>query len=872
MATRGSGREPAQRRRARFSPTKFAAPAPPKALVPRRGLLDRLDRAEGPVVRVVVGSPGSGKTCLLADWASRLPAGGVAWMNADSADGDPLRCWQAILTSLQRCSPGLGSEALDLLALEDEIDPDVFESLLIDAESLDQPVTLVVDDFHLAAEVVGQHLGFLAARGLRGIRLVLGTRVDPPGLARLRVSGQLDEIREDQLRMDRDEVARLVKELELEVTNDELDVLTDRTEGWVAGVQLAAVTMRSQDSSSEFVRDLETTSQAVSQYLTAELVNSQTPEVRRFLLDTCVVDELTPALASHLSPGNPVTLSLLEEANLMVVRLDPGGGVFRYHHLFAEVLRRLLDVTEPEHAVQQHRRAAEWFQRSGDHPAAFRHAWRAGMRDQALDVVHQSVLDSFFSGRGHSVAEVVPLLSDDDLRASPGPSVSLGLALALEGEVEAAHALTDRVDSLVGAGLDPAEEVQLLATRCLTSLATDDSVACLEIGGRLLATARTGGVGGEWPVVGRNLMVRAACWIGDVARATELAEDLPRGGPGALEMVETRCTVAHLRLAQGRPLEAEKLARSALEAAVTTPEQAATLEMLPRALLGTALLETGRVSEAAEELRSASESSGDARRPTIVLCRLGLSRIWQSEGNSDAALLVLDEARHALRHTPRRGRFAQLIDAREAHILLRAGEPDRVASIVDELDNGIERSVLTALVLSARGRPDEGLALLGDLQDEEAPVPARLAVALARLSCAVAAGQPTEGDAGVVIDLSTGGGQLFAIAEAGSEVLGEVCSVARRLPQTDHLKRLMLTRPHATPAALPVIDISSDALSERERTVLRYLVTAMSYREIADELFVSVNTVKTHVKNIIRKLHADSRADAIRRARELRYL
>jgi LuxR family transcriptional regulator, maltose regulon positive regulatory protein len=145
-------------------------------------------------------------------------------------------------------------------------------------------------------------------------------------------------------------------------------------------------------------------------------------------------------------------------------------------------------------------------------------------------------------------------------------------------------------------------------------------------------------------------------------------------------------------------------------------------------------------------------------------------------------------------------------------------------------------------------------------------------VALARLSCAVAAGQPTEDDARAVLDLSAAGGQVFAIAESGSAVLGEVCSVARRLPQTEHLTRLMLTRPHATPAALPVIDVASDALSERERTVLRYLVTAMSYREIADELFVSVNTVKTHVKNIIRKLHADSRADAIRRARELRYL
>jgi LuxR family transcriptional regulator, maltose regulon positive regulatory protein len=232
----------------------------------------------------------------------------------------------------------------------------------------------------------------------------------------------------------------------------------------------------------------------------------------------------------------------------------------------------------------------------------------------------------------------------------------------------------------------------------------------------------------------------------------------------------------------------------------------------------------------------------------------------------------LDEARHALRHTPRRGRFAQLLDQREAHLLLSAGELDRAAELIDELDSGLDRSVLAALLLAARGVPERGLDLLDAVPVADAPLSARCTVALASLACALEAGRPWEPLAHSVIELTESGGQVFAVAEAGSAVLEAVCAVARRLPQTDHLRTLMLTRPHAPRSGQPVIDLAADALSERERVVLRYLVTAMSYREIADELYVSVNTVKTHVKNINRKLQAESRVAAIRRARELRYL
>lgn len=857
-------------RPARFAATKFAPPAAPTVRVSRPLLLGRLDEADPEALRLVVGSPGSGKTSLLAEWVGTLPAGSVAWLNADAADRDPVRFWQGAITAVARCAPGFGAEAFDLLTLDRQVDQDALESLLIDADALDEPVTVVVDDFHLVSPAVADHLALLASRECAGLRLTIGTRVEPLlRLGRLRMEGRLCEIREVDLRFDDTEALAFSRAMDLDLSAPEVDILQRRTEGWVAGLKLAAVAIQGSSDPATFLRRLAGSTQVVTEYLSTEVIDAQEPEVRSFLLDTCVADDLTPGLAGALAPDSPVTLADLEAMNLLLTRLDPEGHTFRYHHLFVELLRYRLHDLDPEHEAELHRRAAAWFEADGDVVAAFRHAWLAGRRAEAMELVDDTVLDAYLDGRTHGVRQVIDTLTDADLRAVPGSSVGLALSMTIDGFAEEALVLTDRIRSHLLPRLDRRDRVRLAATRCVVLVTLGDLEGCRTQGVELLDLVTTEDVADDWVAVAITMLVRAACWTGRLPDAEALGSRLSTSGPRRLERVEHAGSIAQLRLVQGRLADASDLARASLAFTAANPEHETTIEMLARAVLGTALLEQGEVEAGVVELDWVAGKPAGARRPAAALARMGLSRIWQSEGRFDPALLVLDELRALFRNSPGRSTIMDQIDGRAARVLLATGDRERADALVEGLPPGPDRASLRALVLLADLQPDAARRELDAVEDVGLPPATRLDLALRRLACALAAG---EAEARAVLTVAEPHGYLFAVAEAGADVLAALCAVARRSPQTPYLERLLLTRPHAVPVDRPIIEYPIDALSDRERTVLRYLVTAMSYREIADDLYVSVNTVKTHVKHIIRKLNADSRADAIRRARALRYL
>lgn len=875
MTGRRTATTAAHRRPGRYAGNKFLVPASSRTPLARPALLRRLLDAPSGAVRVVVGSPGSGKSSLLADLAAELEPARTVWINTDPADVDPVRFWQGFIVGVRARAPGFGAEAFDLLTLDGRVAPDALESLLVDIERLERPITVIVDDLHLAAGDSTDHLRWLIGRGTPGLTLVIGSRHELDlGLDRRRVAGTLVEIGEADLRFDVAETAALVRSLSegLLLSDADVALLQRRTEGWVAGILLALAALRDQADPREFLLGLAGTNQVIAPYLSAEVVGAQPEEVRAFLRDTCVVDELDAELAAALAVGSPVRLADIERRHLLLQRLDPQGTTYRYHHLFAELLRGELLADDPERASTLHRRAACWYERRGDLSSCFRHLWRAGDRSEALGLIGTSALDEYLSGRRHTVHAIVGTLSPADLAIDPDATVSLVAALVLEGRIEDASRLADRLEQVAGSLLSPAARLRLLSGRCFESLGLGDVERCLEAGAAMRALSDATGARGDWLEAGVSIELRARAWAGELQGVDELAARLRTDGPNLLEAVDHQSTVAQLRLVGGHLDDAEARCRSALRELESQLQHSPDLAVLPRAVLGTVLLERGDLAAARAQFETVVEVASATRRPATVLALLGLSRILRYEGAFDASLASLDDCRELTRHAPRSSAMVVAIEASAARTMLAGGDADGARLVLDDLAPGFASEVLAAHVLVAEGDLAAARAALAD-----APAPGRWAEALdlelARLHLEVrAGGTAVHVLAGDVLDLATPVRAAFPLAEAGRDVLAAVVAVARKRPQTRFLEAIQRTRPPAALAGLDRREFEADALSERERTVLRYLATALSYREIADDLYVSVNTVKTHVRNILRKLDADSRAEAVLRAQQLRYL
>jgi LuxR family transcriptional regulator, maltose regulon positive regulatory protein len=866
---------PVRRRRpARFAPSKFVVPVPVSPDVARPSLVERLERAGPSTLRLVVGPAGSGKTTVLAQWIARRPPGEACWMQADRADADAVRAWQAIIHAVRSVVPGFAEEALELIALDDDVAPDALEVVLTAAAALPD-IALVIDDAHLLGSEVHDQLRFALHRGLGGLQLALGSRTDPPvGLDRLRAAGRLCELRDRDLRFDRQESDALLATLGVPPAPGLADSLAESTQGWAAGLHLAAVTLAAGEAQ-DLVDGLVHSSRTVEQYLLGEVLRAQPEELQRFLLDTCVVDELTPELALALHRGTDVGLRDLEQANLLTARVGPGGEVIRHHRLVLDALRAELHRRDPELERQLHARAADHFEARGNLTRAFRHRWLAGRPVEAADMIGAVVFDTYVANRLPELDPVAHAFADHDIRTAPGACIGYCVALVLAGHAPEAERLAARIASLAGSDLDHSERIQLLAARTMIEASLCDFSAAVEHGMDLLVAATSTVVDprlDQWVSVGLAMTVRGLLWTEQVDLAASVAERLQPFGGGAVERIEHAGALAQLRLEQGRPAAALELADAALSAVADADLGQTWEDAAPRAVRGGALLDLGELDAARLELERVVATGARSRVAVGVLARIKLARLWRAEGGSEAALTILDDARQLVRRPSPGNAMLQRVRAHEVGILIDLGELDRAAELLDDLIPGVARTALCARLHLAIGGHDLASTELDQLVDGALTLPQALDLAALRLRIALADGDDHDDLVDAVLDLAAEGGLVFQLAEASAEAFPAVCLAARRRPVSAFLDAALRTPPHAPPAALARPVWPTEALTERERTVLRYVATSMSYSEIAAELYISVNTVKTHVKSIISKLHASSRAEAIERARALRYL
>ena len=379
--------------------TKFFHPRPRQGLVPR----PRLDQVLGTRrtrLTLVSAPAGFGKTTLLASWLaeatdSEVGTRRIAWVSLDEADTGAAAFWSYVLTALDRAAPGAGAEALDLLGAGQPVET-VLATVLNELSVLPDDVDLVLDDYHLAeSPEVQPGVAFLLEHLPPQVHLVISTRADPAlPLARLRARGELTEVRAADLRFTRDEAAAYLADATgLELDAHDVEALEARTEGWIASLQLAAISLRDRDDPSRFIAGFAGDDRYVVDYLVEEVLDRQPEDVRDFLLGTAILERLTGPLCDAVTEtsGGGQMLESLERRNLFVVPLDDQRRWYRYHHLFADVLQAHLLGEHPDRVAGLHRRASTWFQDADEPLDAVRHALAAGDVARAADLVELAI-------------------------------------------------------------------------------------------------------------------------------------------------------------------------------------------------------------------------------------------------------------------------------------------------------------------------------------------------------------------------------------------------------------------------------------------------------------------------------------------------
>jgi LuxR family maltose regulon positive regulatory protein len=871
-------------------------PAVRSGIVSRRGLWERLREAAR--VTEVSAPAGSGKTLLLRSWIGKAGlADRVAWVTVEREERDAQRFWISVLDALRGTTAG-SSLVRELTAAPGLDTGDIVERLLQDLGSLQERLWLVVDDVHeLASPEALSQLELLVMRAPPQLRFVLLTRHDLRlGLHRLRLEGGLTEVRANDLRFTMEEARELFATAGVELPDPALAQLHERTEGWAAGLRLAALSLSGHPDPAQFAAEFSGSERTVADYLLAEVLERQSEEVRRLLLRTSVLDRVSGELADLLTgrAGGARVLQELEAVNAFVVSVDARRTWFRYHRLFADLLRLELRQTAPDELSALHATAAGWFAGHGYQVEAVRYAqaagdWRLAARllsdawlslalDGQQETAHQ-LLTGFPPGIAAGDPELITLAVDDERNRGSLPKaerhlasatrelasvpverrgrlqVTLGilrLSLARQrGDVPAVAEEAQRLLAPIeadGMGLGMSEERRALALISLGIAETwayrsEEAERHLEQG---VALARQ---------IGRPYLELSGLAHSAAAMSFRSYTDGAQLGRQAIELAERRgwgeepiAGVAYAQLAgvmvgQGQLEEAERWFGRAGRALRVELEPAAGINMhWPRAVLE---LVRGRPERALEAIRAAEALAGQLRTPY-----------------ADNAWMRAD--------------FLQ--------ILVRVGQTDRVEAALaqmteTQLDTAVMRSVIAALRMAGDDPRAATVALAPVIAGS---VPAWHPMSLVRAFLLEAIARDTLGDSGDAgraieraLDLAEPDGMRMPFLFYPAPGLLERHARER----TEHVAFISQILSLLAGAASPGADESAllsaeppslrEPLSPAEIRVLRYLPTSLTVAEIAEQLYLSVNTIRTHLRHLYDKLDAHRRHEALDRARAL---
>jgi LuxR family maltose regulon positive regulatory protein len=863
----------------RFALGKFRPSALPATLVTRSVLHGRLAAGCGQRLTVVVGSAGAGKSVLLADWAGARPPGMTCWLSCDRADADPVRFWAGFIEAVRAVGPGFGADAADLLAMDGRMSADVTASLANDAAKLPAGSAVIVDDFHFAAAAAAPDMTDLVERWpAETVQLVLAGRFDPPlRQHRLRMSGQLNEIRDRDLYFSLTESRDLLANFGVQISDADLALLHQRSEGWPAVLQMAALSLRGTTDPARLARVLEVRSQDTADYFISEVLEQQPPELAQFMLDTSVLAGVLTADACAAVTGRQDAAALLrgiDAAHLFLVALDDDRTSFRYHRLVRQVLRAELRDRDRVREQELQLRAAEWFEAAGDARRAAHHFLAAQQADRALALLQDRVVPDFL--RVPAVPEPLVLSMADPSMLAETPERLLGLAthLLLSGDTARGG---EYLDVLEQTGKIPAGSE--LAARFAAFQAFRYGLAGqLETAVQKALAARAiqdrTQLAGDWNAVVPLILIRVYTCLDDFP-AAEREAATALAAPTVPEPVRLLVVPGSRALAwfkAGRLAEAGHAARAADADArrLGFSQHFFAVDYL-RVLSGLAL--ERRDLDTAEHLTERVLSITEQRRPLFeFLALLDRAQIWAARGQVRDALTTVEAARQVV--TGASLALLARADEQEALLRLSLGDLRSPAELASHLP-AVHRSLLLAKIALAAGDHhgvQEHLRAtgLGDLAPRHVLVREVLLAA-----AAIERGDPAAaGMLGRALRTARSQGFFNTVITSAPQVTSYMVEHAAQLrsdPFTAQMVAAALEVRAAQPGSAQSGRALADPLTAAEQRILTLLPTS-TYPQIAGTLFISRNTVKTHLRSIYQKLGVASRSGALERAVDLRLL
>jgi LuxR family maltose regulon positive regulatory protein len=871
--------------------TKLYIPKTRPDLVSRPRLIERLNTGMNSKLILISAPAGFGKTTLLCEWVEEMGLP-TSWISLDEEDNDFTRFLTYLITALQGIYSDIDETPLELLRTpQNPSTQGVFTVLLNQLEEIPFDFLLVIDDYHLIEDQAIHHaMDFLISYLPSQMHLVLVSRADPPlHLARLRGQGQLLEVRMDDLRFHQEECAQFLQQaLDTRFSESDVSRLLARTEGWVTGLQMAALSLQGHKNISTFVDSFSGSHRYILDYLIEEVLQRQTDEVRTFLYQTSILPRLNGDLCNAVTgrEDSQAVLAELDRSNLFVIPLDEERAWYRYHRLFSDLLQARLEENIPDQVTELHRRASHWFAGNGFISFAIDHALSAGDYQQAIDLIEGIAERTLLQAQVSTLLRWRDRLPGELVTAHPDLAFIFLWAQAIRGyrfdEVQS------ELEKLGETHRTRAGRKHTLQAFIEVSLANLERAG--DFGQQALDELDPGDVYFRSIALWAYAMSRAVRQnLEGSYRVLEELLQVSQVQKNTLFSVLTASQMGRIQMRLGNLVQAERIYQETLEACRDTRGKLLPIAGEVLEGLGELYLELNQLDQATDCLLEGIELTMQWREVAAMEPYISLSRVKQAQGDWEAAQDALDKAMELAVKYDIIDIDDRMVDLWQARLWLAHGDLELVQKWVEkrELDEqaGLQpwgegdptehqlrlRESLVATILHIKQgnyiRSLERIEWQLEVFQQQGRAVTQVELLLLKAEAMTALGEDEKALEVLekALEIGERAGYLRTFLDQGQpvrELLGKT-------PPTEYVRSLLTAFEGQVPQRKETPQPLIDPLSERELEVLRLLPTNLTTPEIAEELFIGVNTVRSHIKSIYGKLGVHKRSEAVSSAKEL---